>query len=330
MFNIQTVGVGISLWCCSSCKPRAIVFVCSIGAIFDLGCVWFCLKALFELNSALGLTQSQSNRLPYDEFVQGASTGILNADPLTSIDKPSCVPVTFSSELVDVVFKLIDGNSENITKKSINLAAKMKSTASMTQVVLQDASPLQGAIGNISIDESMQSVFEGPFVIASQNWSHSWDPNAFPFPGVPCVVRPLEGRFLVRLVSVSALRKAGMTTLTSLDLFLGQMHDFKKFLQSAGDVRTVVDEGELLYIPNGCIPLLTAVPKDLSLEDHAKFKATALVLPMFMTGSMKAVEPKDVQLVTSNISNGVNLHKASSTIWRSIGDGTSKRFAKLV
>ena len=191
------------------------------------------------------------------------------------------------------------------------LVAKMSSNASMSQPSLLDSASLKpSTYGNISIKAECMDMFAKPFLVAAKHYTHSWHPNAFPCPGVASMILCDKGAFFIKLVTVSDLRKMGMSSLISLDLAIKGIPDLKVF-DAVHKYDMVLNPGDAVYVPAGFIPFVIAMEGPNPKDDRKT--SVAIVSLLFDLDKARCVASDDFNEVASNISSSLVKCKGSPT-----------------
>ena len=169
--------------------------------------------------------------------------------------------------------QLVDANMDMVQRKKDNLKAKMREHAAVASLTFAGEVP---DMKPIKLTEEAGAIFMKPILVTVDHFHWMWHFNAWPFPGVSMLVLVLESNLLVHCASISDLRELRMESLVALNSFMQSQDDSPTAL---GAVRSkgqtiLAAQGGVLFLPHGCIPLVTAVPAE---QDAVGLKKTSLL-----------------------------------------------------
>ena len=182
----------------------------------------------------------------------------------------------------------LDSQTDLLQRKTDNIVAKMKGPAAISSFALPGATP---AFDGFTLFPGATALVSRPFLAACKHFHWTWDSAAWPIPGVPAMIKPVLGTVLVSCVTVTDLKKAECPGLDSLHTWLQSKGGEKNLLKNMNhkSFRMSAQDGNILFISGGSIPLVTGTPetqtvddpeKDKPVRDEGSDKSCVLVLPL--------------------------------------------------
>ena len=196
-----------------------------------------------------------------------------------------------SSAISAMMAKLHTANADKFCRKLDNLKKKKTMACSMVQVELDDAEALSiSEVGGLKLHTPCEDMFKKPFLVVMDAFAWVWDWNSFPLPGVSCVITCLETRVFVKLIPIAHLRSKGLSSLSSLDQFLGSLDDPKAAFSCDENPHSFLNPRELMYVPFGFMPLVFGTGLKGEKEPS---KAELLALPLYEAKPDLTMEDQD-------------------------------------
>ena len=159
-------------------------------------------------------------------------------------------------------------------------------------------------------------------------------------PGVPCLVCPIVGDFLIQCYQYSSLQPAGCNAIASLDTFVMSKGAKKEVFAAEMQPPCVrVSVGEFAWLPEGVVPLVTGLAPegtDLGHDDKSGRKHATVVAAK----SGAPVIPHLVKDCNASIATGVQFDMkefykkliatyGSSAVWTHAKEPLDDFFAQL-
>ena len=135
----------------------------------------------------------------------------------------------------------------------------------------------------------------------------------------------IKGSFFVKLVSVGDLKAMGMSSLTALSEFFSTIEDMKKAFAKVEVYDFLIRPGMTLFIPDGFIPLITAISTD-GLPDDVE--CIGMVVLLSDINRAKQVSLANFEEIASNLNSGI-INNAEYKTWTFAGPHL-KAFIDLV
>ena len=182
-------------------------------------------------------------------------------------------------------------NADTLTKKADSLCAKMKADASMQHVALSgDKAALQMDGSKYQPMEGCADLRSNAFILAMEQYTVSWHPNAYPLPGFEGFLKAQTHRCFIAVFSIVELRKVGMDAISALLSFLSTDKGAMEAIQATCAFTCILEpKGAPLYLPHGNVPVQIGLPSEK--EDGTKstvlFVPTYSVMPTDMSGETK-------------------------------------------
>lgn len=223
-----------------------------------------------------------------------------------------------ADQLSTALLGMLKANDEKLQRKVSSLVAKMQGS-SMVAFATDKPDSLKAMVAmGAGCDDKAGDLKEKLWVIGHKPFSISWEPNSFPFPGVPSCIVGLRGIAYVRIYSLATLLAAGMSATGAFHSFLSEKkEDFEK---SSVLGPLLLEKDTMLWVPAGHVPFIVPAYSLQSGKEKQPEPFVFMYKPCFLKSSMATLP--------ASTSSEVKHHLARTLERMCAGESASKTWTE--